>query len=58
MSERVPRAKLLLRLQYLVGAAKGCYCDDRQPDRAGKLIPMLEEAEAICVRLREKYKPT
>jgi pantothenate synthetase len=58
MSTRVPRAKLLRRLQDLVGSAKNVYLDDRQPDRAGKLIPMLEEAEAICVRLREKYKPT
>lgn len=51
---RIERAALLRRLQDLVGSAKGVYQDDRSPDRAGRLIPLLDEAFEICVKLRER----
>lgn len=53
---RVPRAKMLGRVQSLIGNALSCYHDDRQPDRS-RLIPMLQEAFEIVVKLREVYKP-
>jgi hypothetical protein len=54
--ERVPRAKLLARLQYLVGAAKNAYEDDRNPMRYEKVVRPLEEAFDICLKLREQYR--
>lgn len=54
---RTPRAKLLGRLQDLIGQAQAIYANDRAQDRADRLIPCLTEAFQIVVRLREVYKP-
>lgn len=56
MRKRVPRAKLLRELQDLVGRAKGIYMNDRAPDRADLILPVLDRAFDICVELRDKYK--
>lgn len=50
MSE--PRQPGLGRLQDLIGGMKNVYLNDRDPNRADKLIPMMEEALRIVVRLR------
>jgi hypothetical protein len=50
---RVPRAKMLGRLQEILGMAKAIYQNDRDPYTADKLIPLLEEGFDLCVKLRE-----
>ena len=49
--------KLVGRLQDLTGAAVSAYHNDRQVDRAGVLVPILQEAFNICVKLLSKYPP-
>ena len=54
---RLPRARLLARLQFLVGRAKNVYLDDRAEERAGPLLHALDEAFEICLKLSERYRP-
>lgn len=42
----------LARLQDLIGSMKSVYLNDRASNRADKLIPMLDEAFEIILRLR------
>ena len=49
--------KALGRIQNLVGKAKSCYQNDRDPDRAEHVIVPLEKAFEECIRMLSKYPP-
>lgn len=51
-----PRKPGLGRLQDLIGAMKNTYLNDRSTDRADRLLPMMDEAFEIVVRLRSQRR--
>lgn len=57
MVARLPRAKMLSRVQHLIGKSIGAYEDDRSECRASKVLDPLREAFDLVVQLRDKYKP-
>ena len=60
MKARGKVKKLLITLgeiQQLSGEAVNVYHNDRQPDRAGKLIPLLEKITELCLAERNQYDP-
>jgi hypothetical protein len=52
----MPRAQMLSELQDLIGRAKNGYLNDRSPERADIVIPALERAFDIVIKLRSGYK--
>lgn len=54
---RVERSKLLGELQNLIGEAQSVYNNDRAPDRADKLLPILDRCFEIVLILRKNYAP-
>lgn len=44
------------RIQNLAGKAIGVYQNDRAPDRADRLVPLLEAIFNICVEVRSRWK--
>ena len=44
-------------IQELAGAAKGVYLNDVARDRAGQLLPLLDQIFRICLDERSKYEP-
>ncbi len=53
--KRLNRPAMLGRIQDLVGSAKHAYLDDRSPNRADRLLPLLDEAFDLCVQVRSAY---
>jgi hypothetical protein len=53
---RMPRAKMLGRVQDLIGGAIAAYHNDRAECRAGAVLPRLEEAFDLVVKLRGRYR--
>ncbi len=52
MSPRIALAKI----QALAGEAKGVYQNDRAPDRADRLEPLLDKIFDICLEVRSRWK--
>lgn len=50
-----PKAAIC-KIQDLVGKAKGVYQNDRAPDRADRLEPLLNEIFDICIEVRSRWK--
>lgn len=46
----------LCKIQDLVGRARGVYQNDRAPDRADRLEPLLDEIFNICLEVRSRWK--
>jgi hypothetical protein len=44
------------RLQDLVGRARGCFLNDRNPDRAQHVLDALDEAFDLCVNILGREK--
>lgn len=47
----------VMRIQYLIGMAKGCHEDDRDPDGHEKGQKALGEAFELCLEITGMYEP-
>jgi len=46
----------LSKIQDLAGKAKNVFQNDRAPDRADRLEPLLDEIFNICLEVRSRWK--
>ena len=49
--------KVISQIQHNIGSARGCYMDDRSPDRATKVLKELDTAFDLCVKTTGDYYP-